>query len=507
MEEYSVIRKTERESDFFVSKAMRVTALALLLIVILNVVGIFKITPGAMYLAGGIGILLLLVPTLLVNILKLEHPCLKWIFVTISIAFVSIMIVTLNWHAIVIFIYAIGIAGFYYSKALNRYALVGSLICFSIAQYFAYTTNLTTDHNPDSLSDLILFCILPRALSLIGISAIFISQNSKLTNMLKTMMDGEAQAKMMESLNAMREKSKEVSQELSNSVGTLSQVSDNTRDNSVRISHEANIATTASERTMEQLGQVADNVSMISSNLVRLASNTDEISDISKSVHALSEENASDMNNAKMKFDEISESTKKSKSIIDELEKKSMEILKIVEVITSISSQTNMLALNASIESARAGEAGRGFAIVAEQIRQLAEQTKNAVENISSIVHDFVDGAALASDAMENSASLVESGVSLINAAKQSGQKVTVSVEEMDVKIDDIDHVTRDAADYSEKIVQIVTNVQTICAESMESLKHVDETGAEGTKEIATLVELVESIKAMAADLNEVINM
>ena len=507
MEEYSVIRKTERESDFFVSKAMRVTALALLLIVILNVVGIFEITPGAMYLAGGIGILLLLVPTLLVNILKLEHPCLKWIFVTISIAFVSIMIVTLNWHAIVIFIYAIGIAGFYYSKALNRYALVGSLICFSIAQYFAYTTNLTTDHNPDSLSDLILFCILPRALSLIGISAIFISQNSKLTNMLKTMMDGEAQAKMMESLNAMREKSKEVSQELSNSVGTLSQVSDNTRDNSVRISHEANIATTASERTMEQLGQVADNVSMISSNLVRLASNTDEISDISKSVHALSEENASDMNNAKMKFDEISESTKKSKSIIDELEKKSMEILKIVEVITSISSQTNMLALNASIESARAGEAGRGFAVVAEQIRQLAEQTKNAVENISSIVHDFVDGAALASDAMENSASLVESGVSLINAAKQSGQKVTVSVEEMDVKIDDIDHVTRDAADYSEKIVQIVTNVQTICAESMESLKHVDETGAEGTKEIATLVDLVESIKAMAADLNEVINM
>ena len=507
MEEYSVIRKTERESDFFVSKAMRVTALALLLIVILNVVGIFKITPGAMYLAGGIGILLLLVPTLLVNILKLEHPCLKWIFVTISIAFVSIMIVTLNWHAIVIFIYAIGIAGFYYSKALNRYALVGSLICFSIAQYFAYTTNLTTDHNPDSLSDLILFCILPRALSLIGISAIFISQNSKLTNMLKTMMDGEAQAKMMESMNAMREKSKEVSQELSNSVDTLSQVSDNTRDNSVRISHEANIATTASERTMEQLGQVADNVSMISSNLVRLASNTDEISDISKSVHALSEENASDMNNAKMKFDEISESTKKSKSIIDELEKKSMEILKIVEVITSISSQTNMLALNASIESARAGEAGRGFAVVAEQIRQLAEQTKNAVENISSIVHDFVDGAVLASNAMENSASLVESGVSLINAAKQSGQKVTVSVEEMDVKIDDIDHVTRDAADYSEKIVQIVTNVQTICAESMESLKHVDETGAEGTKEIATLVELVESIKAMAADLNEVINM
>lgn len=507
MEEYSVIRKTERESDFFVSKAMRVTALALLLIVILNVVGIFKIKPGAMYLAGGIGILLLLVPTLLVNILKLEHPCLKWIFVTISIAFVSIMIVTLNWHAIVIFIYAIGIAGFYYSKALNRYALVGSLICFSIAQYFAYTTNLTTDHNPDSLSDLVLFCILPRALSLIGISAIFISQNSKLTNMLKTMMDGEAQAKMMESMNAMREKSKEVSQELSNSVGTLSQVSDNTRDNSVRISHEASIATTASERTMEQLGQVADNVSMISSNLVRLASNTDEISDISKSVHALSEENASDMNNAKMKFDEISESTKKSKSIIDELEKKSMEILKIVEVITSISSQTNMLALNASIESARAGEAGRGFAVVAEQIRQLAEQTKNAVENISSIVHDFVDGAALASNAMENSASLVESGVSLINAAKQSGQKVTVSVEEMDVKIDDIDHVTRDAADYSEKIVQIVTNVQTICADSMESLKHVDETGVEGTKEIATLVELVESIKAMAADLNEVINM
>ena len=204
---------------------------------------------------------------------------------------------------------------------------------------------------------------------------------------------------------------------------------------------------------------------------------------------------------------EVQDRFQEMQSIFTDFQVSVKKIEDCMNQIISIANQTNMLALNASIESARAGEAGRGFAIVAEQIRQLAEQTKNAVENISSIVHDFVDGAALASDAMENSASLVESGVSLINAAKQSGQKVTVSVEEMDVKIDDIDHVTRDAADYSEKIVQIVTNVQTICAESMESLKHVDETGAEGTKEIATLVELVESIKAMAADLNEVINM
>jgi len=507
-EEFSVIRKTERESDYFVAKAMRFTALALAIIIGLNVAGIFTIKPAAMFVAGGVGILLLLTPTLLVNILKIEHPCLKWIFVTNSILFVSILIVTLNWHAIVIFIYAIGIAGFYYSKALNRYALYGSIVVFSAAQFLAFSLELTGDKNvAGDLKRLIIFCIIPRALSLLGVAAIFISQNTKLTKMLETMMDGEAQARMAESMNAMRNKSIEVSGELSKSVDTLSAVSDNTKENNTRISHEADLASQASEKTMNQLNEVADNVGKISGNLVKLANNTDEISGISKSVHELSEENADDMNTAMMKFDEISESTNDTRRIINELESKSIEILKIVEVITSISNQTNLLALNASIESARAGEAGRGFAVVAEQISQLASQTKTAVEDISSIVEEFVNNTEQASNSMETSAGLVESGVSLINAAKASGAKVTASVEEMDVRINDIDHVTRDAAEYSEKIVAIVSDVQSICAESMESLKHVDETGIEGTREIARLVDLVDTIKQMSEDLSQVIHM
>ena len=504
--ENSIIASNEAQANIFVAKAMRITALVLTLIMILNIVGIFIIDMNAMVVAYISGMVLLLTPTLLVNVLKIKHPALKYIFVSISALFVCIMIVTLNWHAVVIYIFAIGVAGMYFSKGVNIYAIVLSPIVFSIAQYFAYKLNLTTDSNIKDMYYLIVLVIAPRALSLVAVSSLFLSLNNRTRLLLENLMDVDAQAKMAERMRAMREKSVAVSDTLLSTVDTLSTVSQNTTANNETIVEIAGIAMSASEETQQQLREVGTNVSMISENLSKLAEGTSEITNLSNDVHELTEANLSNMQMVLEGFDGITRSTVKSREAINTLQEKSREIAGITKVITDISMQTNILSLNASIESARAGAAGKGFAVVAEEIRNLAQQTQEAVENISVIIEDVVQNTLNAAQAMDESTELVNSGMDYIKAAGESSRTVTEATDSMTAKIGGIDLLTRDVANYSEKIVTIVDGVGEISEQSMEELKRVGDACEEERNNIKILVDLVVGIDSISRQLEEVLN-
>lgn len=501
-----IIEQNEKEANIFVAKAMRITAALLTLIMILNIVGIFIIDMKAMIVGYIIGMIILLIPTVLVNILKVEHPVLKYVFVTIAALFVAIMIITLNWHAIVIFIFAIGIASMYFSKAVNIYSVILSLVLFSIAQYVAFRLNLTEDRNQLNLYYTVIYCIVPRAMSLLAISAIFLSLNNRTTSMLKNLLDVDEQARMIDQVKRMKEKSLQVSDSLVKTVDTLSEVTENTTHNNKEISEKSNHAADGSSRTLMQLNEVGDNVSSISDNLSKLAQGMDEITSISEQVQGLTLNNEQQMGQALEGFVKISDSTNKSKEIIHDLEQKSEEIMKIIQVITSISSQTNLLALNASIESARAGEQGRGFAVVADEIRGLAEQTKDAIVDISGIIEQVVNNTMSAVNSMDENATFVVQGMDIIKAAEESSRQVTVATDEMSGKISEIDSVTKDVAAYSQRIVEIVKEVETISSNSLEQLQDVTKTSEEGLSDMEVLQNLVTSIHDMARELDEVVH-
>lgn len=501
----AIIKQNEQEANLFAAKTMRIAAVFMTLIMILNVVGVFIIDKKAMAIAFILGVIILLIPTLLVNILKMDHPALKYIFVTISVAFVSILIVTLNWHAIVVFIFGIGVASLYFSKKVNIYAVIISVLAFSLAQLAAYKFGFTVDRNQVNMYYVLVYCIMPRAISLVTVAIIFLSVNNRTTKLLKSLMDVDAQAKMVDHMNRMKEKSLQVSDSLLQTVNTLSDVSENTTRNNKEISDKSRVAADGSGQTLAQLGEVSENVVSISENLTRLASGTDEITNISNDVKKLMDSNEQQMGDALKGFERICQCTDNSKEIINDLEGKSQEIKNIIEVITNISSQTNLLALNASIESARAGEAGRGFAVVANEIRELADQTRDAVGNISEIIEKVVANTLSAVSSMEENASLVMEEMNIIKAAEQSSLQVSKASGEMNNKISDIDNVTKDMAEYSEKIVQIVRDVEDISSKNLEELKKVSGTSEEGLSDMEVLRDLVVKIDEMSKELNEVV--
>lgn len=490
-----VLQKNEQEANKFVAKVMRVTAAILMLILVLNTVGVFTIKQGVMVTACICGVILLLIPTVLVNALKLTAPVLKYVFVTIAMLFVCIITVTLNWHAIVVFIFAIGIACMYFSKPVNLYAMIASPILFSIAQYLAYILSYTPDRNMSDMKHVIVFCILPRALSLFAMSVLFLSINNRTRHMLSGLMDADAQAKMMEQLRESQTKSAQVSHTLVNTVNTTS-------SNNQKVLEIGESATKAAEDTLTHLQQVSDNITGISNNLSDLSESTSEITDISDDVSSITRDNLVNMNFVMREFDEITQSTDDSRQAISVLEEKSQEIASITKVISDIAAQTNLLALNASIESARAGEAGKGFAVVAQEIRALARQTNTALGDIGSIIEDVVNNTANAVKSMDKSSELVAAGMGLVQKADESSRQVNEATEKMNEKIANINSLTKDVASYAERIISIVQNVNDISRESMNQMQNVTVASNQTAQDVEVLMQLVGDLNDISYELD-----
>lgn len=164
--------------------------------------------------------------------------------------------------------------------------------------------------------------------------------------------------------------------------------------------------------------------------------------------------------------DTVSEST----AIITSLGERSDQIGRIVNVIKDIADQTNLLALNAAIEAARAGEQGRGFAVVADEVRKLAERTTKATSEISSMISTIQEETGNAVRSMITGSEQVGTGVELANQAGEVLQQINSSVASMAEMIDQIAELTRAQHAASTEITQ---QVEQIAAEAQENFTSI----------------------------------
>lgn len=166
----------------------------------------------------------------------------------------------------------------------------------------------------------------------------------------------------------------------------------------------------------------------------------------------------------------ISATVSTAKGKIEQLAERAARINEIANVIKEIAAQTNLLALNAAIEAARAGEQGRGFAVVADEVRGLAERTATATINIEKMITDIADETEGAVSAMESVADHVGHGVDLAESAAEALREIRVGAEASLNRIREVADATREQSSASTSIAQQVEQIAQMCESTHSSM-------------------------------------
>lgn len=191
----------------------------------------------------------------------------------------------------------------------------------------------------------------------------------------------------------------------------------------------------------------------------------------------------------------ISEQVTQSAKSIDTLGKKSEQIGQIVGVINEIAEQTNLLALNAAIEAARAGEHGRGFAVVADEVRKLAERTTKATEEVASSIREVQSETTGAVANIRRGAANVTKGVDLANEAGAKLEKIVSGSRNVETMVQSIAAAAEEQSAATEQISRSVSEITTVTRESNQAAGQSAQAAAQLSRQAEELKALVDQFR------------
>ena len=304
---------------------------------------------------------------------------------------------------------------------------------------------------------------------------------------------------LREIVSDVRETSSLVSSTSDNLASISEEMNSTTEEVSTAIQRIASGAQHQAEKIKEVVKIVGDQLTSVE----QVVSSAESAADASTKASEVAQKGGDSAQVALQKMREIQAVVDGATEIVRKLGERTKEIHQIVNVITNIAQQTNLLALNAAIEAARAGEHGRGFAVVADEVRKLAEGSGRAASQISVLVDQIETETRKAVDQMESGAKDVSVGATVIDSALASLEDIAATIQQTAAMVQEITAATEEQKASAEKIVQAVDDVAKIAEDtsasseetciSTESLTASMQEMTASAQELARLASLMQS--------------
>ena len=226
--------------------------------------------------------------------------------------------------------------------------------------------------------------------------------------------------------------------------------------------------------------QVATAMNEMAATVQEVARNAEEASEAAAAADQQAREGDNVVAQAIAQIEKLAVEVGHSTEAMSHLKRESDKIGSVLDVIKSVAQQTNLLALNAAIEAARAGEAGRGFAVVADEVRSLAQRTQQSTEEIEELIAGLQSGTLQVSSSMDSSRSLTDNSVDLTRRAGQSLGNITRTVSAIQAMNQQIAAAAEQQSAVAEEINRSVLNVRDVS----------DQTAAASEETAASSIEL-----------------
>lgn len=264
----------------------------------------------------------------------------------------------------------------------------------------------------------------------------------------------------------------QMTQHISDLIGEVNVACSVVNQNADNLSQSASQVAQSSRQQSLRATEAAGSVEQFNSAFKEIAATSENIVSAVNSARELSKQGDKVVTNAVQGIEKVAKTVNESAAAIADLGQRSNQIGQILSVIKDIADQTNLLALNAAIEAARAGEQGRGFAVVADEVRKLAERTATATSEISSMVSGIQDDTGRAVLTMRQSSVDVQEGVALANQAGRALQDIAGSVEQVAEMIGHIANSTQAQSSTSEAFTRSVEEIAQMADENSSAIEH-----------------------------------